>query len=587
MGALGGCGNGGIWGLPPFHSQQGSSGKSKRRRPSSRDSSSSDSVEATEGTGYRFPIKQAATASCLALTGDTIAQLRDRWVKHEAAVKQQAPDFPDSFTDVMPTLVADHNWLRALRMASYGFLLYGPGSYAWYQYLDHCMPKQTVGNILMKVILNQIVLGPSVIAVVFAWNNLWQGKLSELPSKYQNDALPTLLLGFRFWIPVSVLNFCCESYVATLVLLILLKDCDCCQGIQGGSSSSSCCFHVDGLYILELLLVFNHEQVTFSAAKVLCKEQCSFSSEVGMPAYLREMAMKWLELCFAGDLPTSRSTFTIQHAQTYTMSGTNNFTPPPGYWRSQQVYGDYSPGDDDWNHMQPMNPSPQPLLAPPNLRHAQDQWWSFQDRLVRGPPGITRFPAPPRPLQLLILNNTMTRDVNPRPTTHGFHPRVISQGNMAVHTQQDSELTPDEQKKALEKLTKEIYNPTPKRIVQRLSMNKRDNKSSKSFNEKAKEIDEDDKRCAICLDDFEPRQLVVLTPCSHMFHEDCIVPWVKSNGKCPVCRSAICERIKESAVETNNGTSNVIVSEPFAGDLISILRAMDDAFEWGNVRMMH
>ncbi|KAK2965346.1 hypothetical protein RJ640_013809 [Escallonia rubra] len=272
------------------------------------------------------------------------------------------------------------------------------------------------------------------------------------------------------------------------------------------------------------------------------------------------------------------------------MSGsTNNFTPPPRYWRSQQVYGDYAPGDDDWNHMHPMNPRPLPLLAPPNLRHAQDQWWSFQDRLVRGSPGITRYPAPPRPLQLLILNNTMTRDVNPRPRqlTHGSHPRVISQRNMAVHTQQDSELTPDEQQKALEKLTKEIYNPTPKRIVQRLSMNRRDNKSSKSFNEKGKEIDEDDKRCAICLDDFEPRQLVVLTPCRHMFHEDCIVPWVKSNGKCPVCRSAIYERIKESAVETDNGTSNVIVSEPFAGDLISILRAMDEDFEWGNVRMMH
>ncbi|XP_035831251.1 PXMP2/4 family protein 4-like [Helianthus annuus] len=101
----------------------------------------------------------------------------------------------------------DHNWLRALRMASYGFLLYGSGSYVWYQYLDRCMPKQTTQNIIMKVVLNQIILSPSVIAVVFAWNNLWQGKLSELPNKYQKHALPTLLFGFRFWIPVNVINF--------------------------------------------------------------------------------------------------------------------------------------------------------------------------------------------------------------------------------------------------------------------------------------------------------------------------------------------------------------------------------------------
>jgi hypothetical protein len=46
-----------------------------------------------------------------------------------------------------------------------------------------------------QVVLNQIVLGPCVIAIIFAWNNLWLGKLSELPSKYQNDALPTLLNG--------------------------------------------------------------------------------------------------------------------------------------------------------------------------------------------------------------------------------------------------------------------------------------------------------------------------------------------------------------------------------------------------------
>ncbi|KAL3573203.1 hypothetical protein D5086_027107 [Populus alba] len=29
---------------------------------------------------------------------------------------------------------------------------------------------------MLKVLLNQVVLGPSVIAVVFAWNNLWQGE---------------------------------------------------------------------------------------------------------------------------------------------------------------------------------------------------------------------------------------------------------------------------------------------------------------------------------------------------------------------------------------------------------------------------
>ncbi|XP_052179083.1 uncharacterized protein LOC127792581 [Diospyros lotus] len=202
MDALSGGGNGGFWGLPPFHSRRFRRIRRSRSKPS-------DSADAIGGTGYWFPLKQAATAASLALTGDTIAQLQHRWVSAKAL--QQNSDshsHPDSsIKDVMTNLLSDHDWLRALRMTSYGFLLYGPGSYEWYKYLDHCMPKQTVNNLLMKVLLNQIVLGPSVIAVVFAWNNLWQGKLSELPNKYKKDALPTLFFGFRFWIPVSLLNF--------------------------------------------------------------------------------------------------------------------------------------------------------------------------------------------------------------------------------------------------------------------------------------------------------------------------------------------------------------------------------------------
>ncbi|KAK1324731.1 hypothetical protein QJS10_CPA01g01874 [Acorus calamus] len=147
------------------------------------------------GTFSRFPLKQAGTAAFLALTGDTIAQVRHRWMSvhhHEGFVS---------------SLLSDHDWVRALRMASYGFLLYGPGSHAWYQFLDHQLPAMTFQNISLKVLLNQVVLGPCVVAVIFAWNYIWLGKLSRLPNKYQKDALPTLLYGFRFWVPVSVLNF--------------------------------------------------------------------------------------------------------------------------------------------------------------------------------------------------------------------------------------------------------------------------------------------------------------------------------------------------------------------------------------------
>ncbi|XWS44506.1 hypothetical protein CRYUN_Cryun15aG0051200 [Craigia yunnanensis] len=211
MEALGG--NGPFWGwkLPEIRST---------KRPFSSKSKSSDSTaEAAGGGAFRFPLKQAVTAASLALTGDTIAQLSDHWRKQ----KQSLSGSSETSKDIMPSIISHHDWLRAMRMTSYGFLLYGPGSYAWYKYLDHCLPHQTAQNIMLKVLLNQIVLGPCVIAVVFAWNNLWLGKLSELPNKYQKDALPTLFYGFRFWIPVSMLNFwyiCLYLYYLFILVVI-------------------------------------------------------------------------------------------------------------------------------------------------------------------------------------------------------------------------------------------------------------------------------------------------------------------------------------------------------------------------------
>jgi len=51
--------------------------------------------------------------------------------------------------------------------------------------------------------------------------------------------------------------------------------------------------------------------------------------------------------------------------------------------------------------------------------------------------------------------------------------------------------------------------------------------------------------CAVCKESFkldpeDPDELVVVTlPCKHSFHEGCILPWLKSSGTCPVCRSAL------------------------------------------------
>ena len=56
-----------------------------------------------------------------------------------------------------------------------------------------------------------------------------------------------------------------------------------------------------------------------------------------------------------------------------------------------------------------------------------------------------------------------------------------------------------------------------------------------------KEKDEQD-TCAICVEDFAPNNMVRETPCSHLFHDECLMKWVETkmpSPDCPSCRAEI------------------------------------------------
>lgn len=52
-------------------------------------------------------------------------------------------------------------------------------------------------NFAGKVLLNQLVLGPAVVSVVFAYTMLLDGKPELIASKISKDMLPTLQTGAR------------------------------------------------------------------------------------------------------------------------------------------------------------------------------------------------------------------------------------------------------------------------------------------------------------------------------------------------------------------------------------------------------
>lgn len=60
------------------------------------------------------------------------------------------------------------------------------------------------------------------------------------------------------------------------------------------------------------------------------------------------------------------------------------------------------------------------------------------------------------------------------------------------------------------------------------------------LSEKNKVTAEESGMCAVCLEDYtEGEKVIRLIMCKHVFCENCITTWLKSNATCPLCRSYV------------------------------------------------
>ncbi|XP_077331756.1 E3 ubiquitin-protein ligase RNF126 [Lithobates pipiens] len=45
--------------------------------------------------------------------------------------------------------------------------------------------------------------------------------------------------------------------------------------------------------------------------------------------------------------------------------------------------------------------------------------------------------------------------------------------------------------------------------------------------------------CPVCKEDYTIGENVRQLPCNHLFHNDCIIPWLEQHDTCPVCRKSL------------------------------------------------
>jgi protein Mpv17 len=140
--------------------------------------------------GWQPWVAAAATSGSMSAAGDVLAQALERW--HLSREGKRRPQLQPA---------------RTARMLTFGLFFYGPFQHWWYGSLSHTFPGKAIRSFLIKVTLNQIVLGPIVLTTAFAWNLWLQGLARSLSGKLERDLVPTLITGWKFWVPAACINF--------------------------------------------------------------------------------------------------------------------------------------------------------------------------------------------------------------------------------------------------------------------------------------------------------------------------------------------------------------------------------------------
>ncbi|KAJ1531835.1 hypothetical protein ONE63_000486 [Megalurothrips usitatus] len=58
-------------------------------------------------------------------------------------------------------------------------------------------------------------------------------------------------------------------------------------------------------------------------------------------------------------------------------------------------------------------------------------------------------------------------------------------------------------------------------------------------------------QCSVCWENFKLDESVRQLVCTHVYHENCIVPWLELHGTCPVCRKPLSSEVEQPTDESS------------------------------------
>lgn len=102
----------------------------------------------------------------------------------------------------------EFDYMRTLRLGSFGFLVHGTGGHYFYGWLDRTMPGTAATTVVKKVVIDQTMVNPVFGCIFFGYLNFTEGKSwDQYVEKIKADLQTAVVGSWTVWVPAHTINF--------------------------------------------------------------------------------------------------------------------------------------------------------------------------------------------------------------------------------------------------------------------------------------------------------------------------------------------------------------------------------------------